>query len=140
MVKCIGCPFLNLKFSTQSPFELVHTSLWGPKPVKSVNRFRYYVFFIDHFTHFTWLYLLVNKSNVFDKFFQFKALVETQFSIKIKTLRSNGGGEYTSVAFKSFLSSNGISHHILCLYTPQQNGLVERKHRHIIETTIALLS
>ena len=67
-------------------------------------------------------------------------MVKTQFSSTIKTLRSYGGGEYTSKSFESFLTSNGISHQISCLYTPQQNGLVERKHRHLIETTITFLS
>ena len=67
-------------------------------------------------------------------------MVKTQFSSTIKTLRSNGGGEYTSKSFESFLTSNGINHQISCPYTPQQNGLVERKHRHLIETTITPLS
>ena len=74
------------------------------------------------------------------KFVVFHAMVKTQFSSTIKTLRSNGGGEYTSKSFESFLCSNGINHQISCPYTPQQNGLVERKHRHLIETTITLLS
>ena len=62
-------------------------------------------------------------------------MVKTQFSSTIKTLRLDGGGEYTSKSFESFLCSNGINHQISCPYTPQQNGLVERKHRHLIETT-----
>lgn len=60
--------------------------------------------------------------------------------MKIKTFRSNGRGEFTSNEFKSYLSNHGISHQISCPHTPQQNGVVERKHRHIIETVIALLS
>ena len=67
-------------------------------------------------------------------------MIKTQFSSTIKILISNGGGEFTSKSFESFLSSNGIQHQISCPYTPQQNGLVERKHRHLIETTITLLS
>ena len=66
----------------------------------------------------------------------FHAMVKTQFSSTIKTLRS----EYTSKSFEFFLSSNGIHHQIYLPYTPQQNGLVERKHRHLIKTTITLLS
>ena len=98
--------------------------------------------FVDHFTFFTWLYLLKNKSEVFSKFLIFKALVENQFSTTIKTLRSDGGGggEYTSKDFTSYTAFHGITHQISCPYTPQQNGLVERKHRHLIETTITLLS
>ena len=104
-----------------------------------MNGFKYYVLFIDHFTRFTWIYLLQSKSEVFDKFVHFKILVENQFSIKIKTFRFDAGGEYTSTIFKSCLSQNGIIHQISCPYT-QQNGLVERKHRHHIKTTITLLS
>ena len=86
-------------------------------------------------------YIFLNpKFKVFSKFILFKALVETQFSTKIKTLRFDGGGEYTSTAIKSYLSQHGIIHKISCTYTPQKNGLVERKHRHLIETTITLLS
>ena len=133
-------PFLNSHFVASSPFELVHFDVWRPAPVMSIDGFRYYVLFVDHFTRFTWLYLLKSKSKVFSKFIEFKAMVETQFSIKIKTLRSDGGGEYTSSAFKSYLLQHGITHQISCPYTPQQNGLVERKHRHLVETTITLLS
>ena len=105
-----------------------------------MNGFKYYVLFIDHFTRFTWLYLLQSKSEVFDKFVHFKNLIENQFSTKIKTFRSDGGGQYTSTTFKSYLSHNGIIHQISCPYNLQQNGLVERKQRHLIETTITLMS
>ena len=71
-------------------------------------------------------------------------MVETQFNTKIKILRSNGGvggeGEYTSKSFESLLANHGIVHQISCPYTSQHNGLVERKHRHLIETTITILS
>ena len=70
----------------------------------------------------------------------FHAMVKTQFSSTIKTLRSYGGGEYTSKSFESLLANHGIVHQISCPYTPQHNGLVERKHRHLIETTITILS
>ena len=133
-------PFPSFKFVANSPFELVLTDLWGLAPLDLVNGYKYYVLFVDHFTRFTWLYLLTNKSEVYSKFVPFHAMVNTQFSFTIKTLRSDGGGKYTSKSFESFLSSNGIHHQISCPYTPQQNGLVERKHRHLIETTITLLS
>ena len=96
--------------------------------------------FVDHYTRFTWVYFLQHKSEVFSVFVKFKSMAETQFSSKLKTLRSDGGGEYISKEFKSYLSTCGILHQLSCPYTPQQNGLVERKHRHIIETTITLLS
>ena len=60
--------------------------------------------------------------------------------MQIKTFKSDGGGKFTSNEFKAYLSNHGIAHHISCPYTPQQNEVVERKHKHIIETAIALLS
>ena len=145
---CIHClhgkmhrlPFPSSRFVATSPFELVHTNLWGHAPLDSINGYKYYIIFVNHFTRFTWMYLLTNKSEVYSKFILFHAMIKTQFSSTIKTLRSDGGGEFTSKSFESFLSSNGIQHQISCPYTPQQNGLVERKHRHLIETTITLLS
>lgn len=83
---------------------------------------------------------LSQKSKVFTKFVHFKAIIENLFSTKIKTFRSNGGGEFTTNEFKTFLLQQGIIHQISCPYNSQQNGLVERKHRHLIETTISLLS
>ena len=133
-------PFLKSQFIAFTPFELVHSNLWGPAPMKSINGFKYYVLFIDHFTKFTWIYLLKSKSEVFAKFVQFKAMIENQFSARIKTFRSNGGGKDTSTKFKTYLSQQGIIHQISCPYTPQQNGLVEKKHRHLIKTIITLLS
>ena len=82
--KMHNLPFPKSHFVASSPFELVHFDVWGPAPVTSVNGFRYYVIFVDHFTRFTWLYPLKYKSEVFSKFLLFKAFVETQFSTKIK--------------------------------------------------------
>ena len=67
-------------------------------------------------------------------------MTENQFSSKIKTLRSDGRGEYTSSVVKSYQLQHGIIHQIACPYTPQQNDFVEKKHRQLIETTITLLS
>ena len=83
----------------------------------SINVFKYYVLFIDHYTRFTWIYLLKSKSEVFTKFVQFKPMIENQFSTKIKVFRSDGGGEYTSTEFKTYLLQHGIIHILSCLYT-----------------------
>ena len=76
---------------------------------------------------------------MFALFVKFHAFLCTQFSTKVKVLQSDGGGEYTSSQFQLFLAKNGIIHHKSCPYTPEQNDLAERKHRHIVETAITLL-
>ncbi|BBH05570.1 basic helix-loop-helix DNA-binding superfamily protein, partial [Prunus dulcis] len=84
------------------------------------------------------------KSDVFPTFITFKKMVENRFSSKIKQLQVDGGGEFINKLFLAFLRDHGISHQISCPYTPQQNGVVERKHRHIVamafSTTVFLIN
>ena len=79
------------------------------------------------------------KSQAFMIFKQFQTLVEIQFSCKIKNFQSDGGADFTSNQFQSHLLTSGIRHRMSCPYTPFQNGHVERKHRPITETGLALL-
>ena len=76
---------------------------------------------------------------MFTIFLHFKTLVENQFGVKIKTLRTDGGGEYVNNSFKSFCLDHGIHHQLSCPYTPQQNGVAERKHKHIVESVLSML-
>ncbi|KAM2231636.1 hypothetical protein ACFX1S_015876 [Malus domestica] len=141
---CLEGKFCKLPFSLSTnksvkPFVVIHSDLWGPAPSISIDGYRYYVTFIDEYTRHCWLFPLINKSDVFATFVAFYSFVLTQFATAIQTLQSDGGGEYVSKAFQSFLLDKGITHHISCPHTPEQNGLAERKHRHIIETTVTLL-
>uniref|UniRef100_A0A2N9HIJ5 Integrase catalytic domain-containing protein n=1 Tax=Fagus sylvatica TaxID=28930 RepID=A0A2N9HIJ5_FAGSY len=133
-------PFPISNKNAISPFELVHADLWGPAPVVSTNAFRYYLVLVDDFTKFTWVYLLKHKSDTLTSFSQFRAMVETQFSLPIKALRSDCGGEFTSNQFNQFCASKGIIHQLSCPHTPQQNGVAERKHRHLVQCALALIS
>lgn len=82
---------------------------------------------------------MFNKSEVASIFVNFKTLVKKQFSHHIKLLRTDGGMEYLNYTLRNFLQQHGIYHLISYPYTPEQNDVVERKHRHIIETTRTLL-
>jgi hypothetical protein len=76
----------------------------------------------------------------FGFFVQFKSLVENHFSSSIKQFQCDGGGEYMSNQFKNFLVTHGILHCVSCPHTPQQNGVAERKHHHIMEMGLSLLA
>ena len=69
----------------------------------------------------------------------FQKLVENQLNSKIKLFRSDGGGEFSSTVFHDHLRLHGIRHQASCPATPEQNGVAERKHRHIVELGLALL-
>jgi len=74
--------------------ELVHIDVFGPVTVPSLSGSLYYVSFIDDFSRKTWIYFLRKKSEVFEKFKEFKALVENQTDKKIKVLRTDNDGEF----------------------------------------------
>jgi len=120
-------------------FEIVHSDVWGISPIISHAGYKYFVTFIDDYSRYTWVYFLQNKSEVFFMFKLFLVLVNTQFSATIKTLRSDSRGEYMSNDFQSFLQSNGIISQRSCSYTPQQNGVAERKNRHFLDVVRTLL-
>lgn len=82
----------------------------------------------------------MKKFDCFAKFVTFKRIIENQFNYKIKGLQIDDGGEFTSWVFMNFLSDHGITNQISCPYTPQQNGVVERKHKHIVEMGLCLLT
>lgn len=132
-------PFPLSSRISECPLDLIHSDVWSCS-TKSLSGCKYYVIFIDDFSRFTWLYPLHNKSDVYPCFIKFKTLVENQFSWKIKQIQTDGGGEYTFHHFQSFLTNHGIIHRITCPHTPQQNGVSERKHRHIVEMGLSLLA
>lgn len=119
------------------PLQLIFSDVWGPAP-SSVGRHTYYVSFIDDYSKYTWIYLLKKRSDVFQVFHNFQALVERQFDSKILAVQSDWGGEYEKL--DSFFQQIGISHHVSCPHAHQQNGSAERKHRHIVEVGLALLA
>ena len=113
--------------------ELVHTDVWGPSPVQSLAGSLYYVTFIDDCTRKVWVYFLKKKSEVFDTFRRWKAMIENETGLKVKRLRSDNGGEYTDRRFREFCANNGIKMEKTVPKTPQQNGVAERMNRTLNE-------
>ena len=85
------------------------------------------------------LFLMKTRSELFSIFQKFYAEIQTQFNISIHVLRSDNAGEYFFAPFTSFMSQHGILHQSFCAHTPQQNGVVERKNRHLVKTARTLL-
>ena len=100
---------------------------------------KYFVLFIDDFTRKTFVYFLTQKSQVLEKFKEFKAFAENETECQIQTLRSDNGGEYTSKAFNEFCRNHGIQRQFSTPYTPQQNGVAERKNRTLVESARCML-
>ncbi|KAK2979848.1 hypothetical protein RJ640_000735 [Escallonia rubra] len=119
--------------------ELIHVNVCGPIDPVSLGKNISFLLFIDHYSRKTWVYFLKQKSEVFSTFKRFKALVEKHSGYKIKAMRSDRGGEFISKEFKAFCEENGIRRPLTIPYSPQQNGVVERKNRSIVNMTRSML-
>jgi hypothetical protein len=131
--------FLSSDSISKGILDLIHLDMCEPMIVASLNRYSYYVLFIDDHSRKTWIYFLKTKDGVLARFQEFKAQVENLTERKIKVLRSDNGGEYTSRDFSDFCIEAGIKREYTVPYNPQQNGVAKRKNRTIIEATKAMI-
>nr|GEU83286.1 retrovirus-related Pol polyprotein from transposon TNT 1-94 [Tanacetum cinerariifolium] len=119
-------------------FHLIHMDTWGPYKVPTNGKFRYFLTIVDDFSRVTWTYLMVHKSDAFEILKTFLKFVELQFSTKVKCIRSDNALEFVKGSCAIYLANQGTEHQITCVDRPQQNGRVERKHKHILEVARAL--
>jgi hypothetical protein len=128
--KHVRLPFSLSETIVTSPFDIVHSNLWT-SPLSSISGIKYYVLFLDHFSHYLWVYPLRNKSDMLSKFIHFRAFVKNQFNCDIKSLQCDHGGEFDNNALHQLFASNGITIRFSCPRTSQQNGKSERMIRTI---------
>ena len=127
------CVPFKVSFNKSSiPFSCVFTDVWGPFSTLSSSGHKYYVSFIDDCTRVSWVYLMKSKSDVSRIIPQFYNMILTQFNKNIKVFHSDNGREFVNQSLAEFMTQHGILHQKTCVYTPQQNGIAERKNRHIL--------
>jgi transposase InsO family protein len=122
-----------------SPLGMIHSDITGPFPQPSISKARYVLTFIDDFSRFTWVFFLKLKSEVFECLIEFKALAENESGCKIKILHTDNGGEYVNKYVQQLCIDAGIQLQHTVPYTPQQNGVAERKNRSLKEMENCML-
>jgi histone deacetylase 1/2 len=120
------------------PFRLVHSYVWT-SPVYSSSDYKYYIVFIDAFTHYIWTFPLRNKSEVPAIIRSFFSYVHTQFRLPVVTLQTDNGREFDTHAMCLFLAATGTAFRLTCPYSSQQNGKAERILRTINNCVRTLL-
>ncbi|HEV7735828.1 MAG TPA: DDE-type integrase/transposase/recombinase [Chlamydiales bacterium] len=122
------------------PLEIVHSDITGPEDVSSAGGAKYILNFVDDFTSMTWIYLIKTKDQAPDKFKDRRAIVESESEHRVKTLRTDNGGEYTSTLFEKYLRETGTRHQLTAPYSSFENGKSERQHRTIMDRARSILS
>ena len=145
--QCKGCfqgkqtrlPFgMGTRRATEK-LELIHSDLKGPIDVPTYAGNRYFITFTDDYTRKVWVYMMKKKSETFGVFQIFKRTVETETGLKLKSLRTDNGGEFISWKMKEFLAKEGVKHELTVPYTPEQNGVAERLNRTLLEMARAMI-
>lgn len=121
------------------PLELVYTDLCGPISPPTLGGNRYFMLLVDDNTRYTWIYTLKTKDEALEVFKKFKQDVELETSLKVKSLRSDRGGEFLNRLFTSYCNETGIKRYFTAPYSPQQNGVVERRNRTVLNTARSML-
>ncbi|RVW15878.1 Copia protein [Vitis vinifera] len=130
--------------------ELIHTDICGPYPTASWNGQQYFITFIDDYSRYGYLFLIHEKSQSLDVFKTFKAEVELQLNKRIKSVRSDRGGEYYGRydgsgeqhpgPFAKYLEECGIVPQYTMPGSPSMNGVAERRNRTLKDMVRSMIS
>ena len=132
--------FKSVQERSNELLSLIHSDLCDFKAIPSRGGKNYFITFIDDYSKYCYVYLLHSKDEALNSFKTYKAEVENQLEKKIKVIRSDRGGEYESATFSDFCAQYGIVHQTTAPYTPEQNGVAERKNRTLREMINSMLN
>uniref|UniRef100_A0A8I7BEB6 Integrase catalytic domain-containing protein n=1 Tax=Hordeum vulgare subsp. vulgare TaxID=112509 RepID=A0A8I7BEB6_HORVV len=125
--------------STSRPLELLHVDLFGPPSWASLGGKKYDLVIVDDYSRYTWVFFLKSKDETKITFIDFAKQAQRKFDKGIKAIRSDNGSEFKNYTLEEFLSDEGIEHQYSAPYTPQQNGVAERKNRTLVEMARSML-
>ena len=138
MAKQHRLPFSSSSIKSVVPFQLLHVDVQGPYAQPTYDSCSFFLTIVDDFTRCTWIFLMKHKSDSVDHLTHFLEYVATQFGRTVKTIRSDNAKELCDGSILNLYKSKGIVHQRSCSDTPQQNGVVECKHKHLLEMARAL--
>ena len=146
---CPGCEMGKQKrasfktkqnFSITEPLHLLHMDLFGPVNVQTRAGKRYTLVIVDEFSRYCWVIFLRSKSEAPAEIIALIKQIELKYKRKVCQLRSDNGTEFQNATLESFCTDTGISQNFSSAHTPEQNGVVERKNRTLIEAARSMLT
>jgi transposase InsO family protein len=125
--------------TTKRSLEMLHMDLFGPITYISIGGNKYGLIIVDDYSYFTWVFFLQDKSETQDVLKKFLRRAQNEFDAMVKKIRSDNGTKFKNTQVEDFLDEEGIKHEFSDPYTPQQNGVAERKNRTLIEMVRTML-
>ena len=125
--------------STTRVLELLHMDLFGPTTYKSLGGNLYCLMIVDDYSRYTWVFFLHDKTEVASCLKKFAKRAQNEFEVKLKKIRSDNRKEFDNTNIEAYCAEVGIKHEVSATYTPQQNGVVERKNRTLITLARTML-
>jgi transposase InsO family protein len=125
---------------TKEPGELLHMDTVGPARVRSEGGKWYVLVVVDDFSRYSWVFFMVSKDEAFTHARDLILRLQNEFPKNaMRAIRSDNGTEFKNTHFETFCASLGLEHQFSSPYVPQQNGIVERKNRTLVEMARTML-
>nr|GFC87720.1 putative ribonuclease H-like domain-containing protein [Tanacetum cinerariifolium] len=127
------------KNTNQEKLYLLHMDLCGPMRVESVNGKKYILVIVDDYSRFTWVKFLRSKDETLDFLIRFLKMIQVRLKVPVCRIRTDNGTEFVNHTLRDYYEEVGISHETSVARSPQQNGVIERCNRTLIEAARTML-
>jgi transposase InsO family protein len=121
------------------PLELLHMDLFGLIAYRSIDESKYCLVIVNDYSCFTWVFILQGKSQTQETLKKFLRQAQNEFGLRIKKIRSDNGTEFKNSQIEGFLEEDGIKQEFSSPYTPQQNDVMERKNKFLLDMARTML-
>nr|GFC48078.1 putative ribonuclease H-like domain-containing protein [Tanacetum cinerariifolium] len=128
-------PVLN----SRQRLHLLHMDLCDPMRIASINGKRYVLVIVDDYSRYTWVHFLISKDETPEVIKTFLKRITVLLQSPVIIIRTDNGTEFKNQVLKEYFDSVGISHQVSSVRTPQQNEVVERRNRTLVEATRTIL-
>ncbi|GJX89046.1 putative ribonuclease H-like domain-containing protein [Tanacetum coccineum] len=126
--------------SSKRRLQLLHMDLCGPMRVESINGKKYVLVIVDDYSRYTWTHFLRSKDETPGVLIDFLTLVQRGLHAQVTTVRTDKGMEFLNKTLHAYFAKEGIRHETSTARTPEQNGVVKRRNRTLVEAARTMLS
>ncbi|GJY42053.1 retrovirus-related pol polyprotein from transposon TNT 1-94 [Tanacetum coccineum] len=126
--------------SSKRRLQLLHMDLCGPMRVESINGKKYVLVIVDDYSRYTWTHFLRSKDETPEVLIDFLRLVQRGLYAQVRIVRTDKGTKVLNKTLHAYFAKEGIKHEMSTARTPEQNGIVERQNRTLVEAARTMLS